>query len=147
MNISCPFCLHSRYCLSLLLHSRSWLLESTSAFSAFGWWHGHTPPGQFSNIILTRHRVLIRVILVLHTTGPNTSVHISPGTSFPSRVILHEGENWPPITVAVWGCFAGLTHKIVFSEKILEELPCSIFKIIVKVTLMNVHTYESKIIE
>lgn len=62
----------------------------------------------------------------------------SPGISFPSRVVLHKGENCPPSHwrgggewMAVWGCFAGLTHKTGFFEKILEELPFSMFKIIV----------------
>lgn len=53
-------------------------------------------PGQFSNMNPARHRVLLRIILVLHTTDSNTSVHISPGTSVPSRVVLHKGENCPP---------------------------------------------------
>lgn len=64
-------------------------------------------PGQFSKVIPARHRFLLRITPVLHTTDSNTSAHVSPGINFPSRAVLHKAENCPHPTegmVNEWLC-------------------------------------------
>lgn len=123
-KITWIFPVPSVWCLSLLLHSRSWCGKAAQLLAADMAIHHHPHSRTISH-----HRVLLRIIPVLHITDSNT---LAQGPVSQPELFYKKVKTVPHPTVgggewmAVWGCFAGLTHKIVFSEKILE-LPCIMF--------------------